>query len=690
MSGRRPAGDAPDEAPLVCPACREFLEAKTEACPRDGATPAPLPGSTERMRYPHIGHLLAGRYRLLTGLGSGGYGRVYLAVQESLRKLVAVKLLRPEYADVQEHSDPEPGSRVRAGFVEEACKATLLESPHIVRVLDSGDEEGVPWLVMEYVAGSTLGELLRDRGPLSLDDAARIVRPVCLALEELHGKQLVHRDLRPDNVILAPDDPGVLKLVDLGLVKDLSSDRTATGELAVLGSPSYMAPEQFPSIVHANGELAAEVLGRKVTTRTWAGVDGRTDLYALGVIVYQMLTDRRPFEGTDDGMHLGVLHCYQPPPAPSTRRGDLPAAVDAFVLRCLAKEPGDRPQTAEELWKTLEVVMVGGVAKPAVAAAEPPPAEPAGPRRWARPVAVAAITAALLLAVVVLATSEGTGSAPAGGEEVESTMPEAEPAPEPPPAVTPAPERASAEAPEPAAEAGPSVTPKPEPATEPVSAPATVAKAPPAVAATRRQRVTPKPASAPARPERVRARPAGFVQVQAPPAGLWMQRKEVTVRDYRRFRRSLPAGNRGSPAFPIVGVSWQQAQEYCQWLGKQPGTSGSYSLPTLTQWRTACRAGRSDSRKYPWGNSSPEGKANWTWPERGGAGLARGCSHPKGDGPLCDLAGNVGEWVLLGPSTAGFVGGSYLTQQPEDLGCDAVGKSSRGRDNIGFRCLWRP
>jgi tetratricopeptide (TPR) repeat protein len=272
-----------------------------------------------------IGALLNGRYRLDAELGRGGMGRVYRAHDTLLDRQVAVKVL----------SAPELGTEGRARLLREAQAAAGLNHPNIVSVHDAGEAQipdradPLPFVVMELVAGQSL----HDRRPESLEDILSVARQVCAALEHAHARGIIHRDLKPENVLLAPDPPegtsATAKLSDFGLARSIASRLTVEG--TVEGTVFYLAPE-----------LA---LGQ--------AYDGRADLYALGVMLYELTTGRLPFLAEDP---LAVIsqHLHAPAVPPRARDEGIPPALDALIVRLLSKDPQDRPASAAEVLRTLD------------------------------------------------------------------------------------------------------------------------------------------------------------------------------------------------------------------------------------------------------------------------------------------------------------------------------------------------
>ena len=264
------------------------------------------------------GELLGGRYRLGSVLGEGGFGLVYEGLDEQTGEGVAVKLLHAHLVDVQE---------VVKRFRREAALITSLRHPNIVEVRDSGTtDDGAMFLVMERLRGRELSTRLIAEGPLSIGDTVRIVQSACDALFAVHQAGIVHRDLKPDNVFLSDESEGraSVKLLDFGVSKVTG---TNTGEVslatqtgATLGTPYYMSPEQAQ--------------GKKT-------VDHRADIYALGVIIFRMLTGQHPFEDASYPM-LVLKICTEPPPRITLYRADVPPELDAIVARMLAKDPAAR------------------------------------------------------------------------------------------------------------------------------------------------------------------------------------------------------------------------------------------------------------------------------------------------------------------------------------------------------------
>jgi eukaryotic-like serine/threonine-protein kinase len=273
------------------------------------------------------GRILDDRYRLGSLLGVGGMAKVYLADDRVLERQVAVKVLSPPYAQ-----DPMFVERFR----REARAAARLSHPNIVAVFDSGSDANQHYLVMEYVAGQSLAELLHRQGRLTPRRAAELAVEVCAALAAAHAQGLVHRDVKPANVLVDAD--GRVKVADFGIVK-AAATATLTGTGTVLGTAAYLSPEQ------AQG----------------GPVDARSDLYSLGCLLYELLCGTPPFGSGADSPPVAVAtrHLHQPPEPPSAHNPQVDAGLDAVVLTALAKEPAQRYQSAVELQDALERVLAG-------------------------------------------------------------------------------------------------------------------------------------------------------------------------------------------------------------------------------------------------------------------------------------------------------------------------------------------
>jgi eukaryotic-like serine/threonine-protein kinase len=273
-------------------------------------------------QLPSVGDTLAEKYQLTRLLGQGGMGAVFEAIHRRLGTKVAIKVVLPEVA-----RRPELAYR----FEQEARAAAKLQGRHAVRVLDvDTTPEGVPFMVMELLNGHSLRDELRQRGPLPIEDAVRYLREACEGVDEAHRAGIIHRDLKPANLFLSVEGEGwVVKVVDFGIAKTSDADaagyRTATD--AALGTYHYMSPEQ---------------------ARSPRSVDARTDVWSLGVVLYQLLSGRLPFQGDSA---FGVMYALATQKVPSLgdARADAPEALVAIVERALCKDAEGRYQTVREL-----------------------------------------------------------------------------------------------------------------------------------------------------------------------------------------------------------------------------------------------------------------------------------------------------------------------------------------------------
>ena len=282
---------------------------------------------------------LGERYTLERELGGGAMSRVFVAEQRALGRRVVIKVLSPELAS---------GVNVER-FVREIQVAARLQHPHIVPLLSAGQAAGVPYYTMPYVAGESLRSRLKRDGTLPIAHVVSVLRDVASALAYAHREGVVHRDIKPDNVLLSD---GRAQVADFGLAKALDAaapegSLTATG--IAVGTPAYMAPEQ------ATGD---------------PGADHRVDLYALGALAYEALTGCAPFKGPTPQAVLAA-HVMKEPEPVADRRQDVPPALAALVMRCLAKQPSDRPRSADEVAGALELAASGGrlAVRPATAVA---------------------------------------------------------------------------------------------------------------------------------------------------------------------------------------------------------------------------------------------------------------------------------------------------------------------------------
>ena len=269
--------------------------------------------------------VLGGRYRLEASIGTGGMAQVFRGQDTTLDRQVAIKILAPQFA-----RDPSFVERFR----REAQAAARLNHPNIVNVYDTGVDGDTNYIVMEHVEGRTLAEYLTRGGTLAPRKAAEIAEKVAEALAAAHAQGVIHRDIKPANIMVTRE--GRVKVMDFGIARLVAGPDTVEQTAAVLGTAAYLSPEQ------AQGQT----------------VDARSDLYSLGIVLYEMVTGKPPFTG-DSAMAVAYKHVQETPPPPSSLNADVPPRLDAVVMRALAKNPANRYQTAGEFREDLMRVMAG-------------------------------------------------------------------------------------------------------------------------------------------------------------------------------------------------------------------------------------------------------------------------------------------------------------------------------------------
>jgi serine/threonine-protein kinase len=323
-------------------------------CPLDGAAIV----DEKAAEHPMVGRTLGGRYLILRRIGKGGMGEVFEAEHIGLDKRVAIKFLLEKL---------ETDREVLTRFHREARTASRIGHENIIDITDIGEaEDGRAYIVMELLQGRDLGAVLRASGPMPVARAVHIIRQICRGLAAAHDKGIVHRDMKPENVFLTQREAAVdvVKIMDFGISKvidahDSKVRLTQTG--AVVGTPVYMAPEQ----AMASHE-----------------VDHRADVYAVGIMLYELLCGRPPFRG-DSYLALVTQHINEPPPPPRTVRPDLPPEIEALIMAALEKDPARRVPTMRAFEQAL----------PSVPALTPSMVEAPHPVHTRRPAAVAAPTA---------------------------------------------------------------------------------------------------------------------------------------------------------------------------------------------------------------------------------------------------------------------------------------------------------
>jgi serine/threonine protein kinase/Flp pilus assembly protein TadD len=264
-----------------------------------------------------------GVYRVMTQLGSGGMATVFRAYHPSLDRYVAIKVLHPALKQ-----DPQFFER----FKREARIVANLEHPSIIPVYDFSDHHGEPYLVMRFIEGDTLKGKM-DASPMPAADILKIMRPICQALDYAHKQGVLHRDIKPSNIMVSTD--GTVLLTDFGLARMVQAGESTLSQDMMVGTPQYISPEQ------AQGE---------------SQLDGRTDIYSLGVVLYEMLTGRVPFNA-DTPFATVHDHIYTPLPLPSDINPKISPDVERLLLKALAKDPSDRYTTADDLLRALETTL---------------------------------------------------------------------------------------------------------------------------------------------------------------------------------------------------------------------------------------------------------------------------------------------------------------------------------------------
>ena len=678
-----------------------------------------------------------GKYEIVEEIGRGGFAVVYKARDTSLDRIVALKVLHPQHT-----IDPKFVQRFR----QEAQTAARLHHPHIVTIHEVGEEAGQHYIAMAFLPGRTLDKVV-DGKPLPTDRAISIIGQVADALDAIHEQGLVHRDVKPGNVMV--DEAGQATLLDFGIVRAAEGTRLTT-TMTTLGTPEYMAPEQ--------AEIAEGT----------AGIDWRADVYALGVVAYETLVGQPPFTGRSPTAILHK-HVYEQPPAPRTLNPDLPQEIEPVLLKALAKGREERFQragdfaaelrrayvaesqirereaqlaplyeqmqaaAAEEHWG--EVLALGGriqaldstyrdVAERMEQARRELRRARRGPLpAWVWSVGGLAILGVLVLMVAVVSRWDGwaaprpTATLTIAPSDTPTTEPSSTtPAPTPTRTLTPTP-----------------VTPTATPTEPPLSAPVLT-------------------------PGATQVRPAdGMVMVYVPAGEFEMgstegrdderpvhtvaldafeiDQTEVTNAQFAAFLNVQGNQEEGGATWlalededclveqvdgefrpksgyanhPVIKVSWYGAAAYCEWAGAR--------LPTEAEWEYAARG--PENRVFPWGHDFDGTKVNYCDAncEEGWADEAFDDGYvltaPVGSFPTgaswcgaLDLAGNVWEWV------ADWYGGDYYERSPTQnplgpeegdikvlRGCswysypDILRSASRygyhpviGDDNVGFRC----
>jgi serine/threonine-protein kinase len=433
------AGSAHASSPL---ASTEISSGVLQAAPVS-EEPPPLPDIPEEVKSvppppapvdPYVGTTFDGRYKIESVLGEGGMGVVYLARHKVIDKKVAVKVLRADMAREKEITDR---------FLQEAKAASSIGNPHIIDISDFGHlPDGSTYFVMEWLDGTPLSKALEEVKPLPVMRLCHVARQIAEALASAHQRSIVHRDLKPDNIFLIKrgSEPDFVKILDFGIAKVSTGTSKLTRAGSVFGTPHYMSPEQAAG----------------------APVDSRTDIYALGVILYEMASGRVPFDA-DNFMGILTQHMYK---APVPIRAlvpaqDVPPGLEAIILKALSKKPEQRYQTMEDLAQDLDklargaipdavpdmISRSGGFNVPADFFTErgmpaPVPATPAGHsarKPWGVYAGVAGVTAAVMIVVGIFAKSSSSTAESALKVALAPTAVVESPKPAEPPAAPAAP-----------------------------------------------------------------------------------------------------------------------------------------------------------------------------------------------------------------------------------------------------------
>jgi serine/threonine-protein kinase len=524
-----------------CPRCRRVFDQAGQFCPDDGA-----PLSASNAPDPVISAALAADYRILDWLGAGGMGQVFLAEQIRVgNRKVALKVLHRRFSEDEEFI---------GRFQNEAASTGRINHPNVITIYESKQApDGTLYIAMELVEGESLTEILRKRGRLPLGEVIEIVLQCCKALQAAHRLGIIHRDIKPDNIMLTRDIDAapLVKILDFGIAKlKDSTGHTVTG--SVLGTPAYMSYEQ------ASG-LSSEML------------DGRSDLYSLGIVTYAMITGHPPFRA-DTPVGYITKHLSEQPVPLRSLRPEVPAGVEAAVMRVLEKDREKRFQTAAEFGAALrDGSRAGTPDEAAVLETVPTPVPPWRPRASAAQTTQVGLANSRAVADPAASTpSQEAATLPPGILVTPPTAPPAvsSPAVSPPPPARPAAPgfpTPTARTPEPRMATPPTVPP-PQGRRVPVTAPAHSPAPVTTRAVTPPRRPAPVPEEAPAR------RPAGGGEGLA--AALWGVRTLLSwgITVYAILFLTLFAGPLAAPLlggavmFPVVAIAEPVVSQVGQWV----------------------------------------------------------------------------------------------------------------------------
>ncbi len=605
-----------------------------------------------------------GAYRIIEQLGQGGMASVFKAYHAALDRYVAIKVLHPAFKQ-----DPT----FLARFEREARIVAKLDHPNIIPIYDFAEHEGTPYLVIRYVEGQTLKQLMRS-GPLPFDRILSIFNPIAEALAYAHAQGVLHRDIKPSNIIIAND--GHIYLADFGLARMIQPEQSTISRDMLIGTPQYISPEQ------AKGDP----------------VDARSDIYSLAVVLFEMMTGRAPFSA-DTPYSIIHDHIYTPLPLPTSLNPDISPNVERVLLKALDKDPNARYATATEFMDAL-ATSLSAVSMPSHAdRARVTVVKENKPRRAPLVFALTVLDGlllGLLIFFIFLSNREGfslsvaianlappTPTWTSEPTSIPSTLPPASQVaavlPSPPlpsePTVPPAPTDTPQPSDTPTLASTSTHTPSPTSTATATATGTATATATPTL--TRTPTTVPTATNTPTiTPTPIPQQAAGMVLI--PRGVFWMGKKdtdpnaqpdespghyvdlstyyidqfEVSNSQYKKcvdagvcilptgvYSPELPQFAFGNPAFdnyPVVYVSQGNASRYCAWVGK--------SLPTEAQWEKAAR-GPNDQRLYPWGDLWDGYRANVGQSKPGPLPVTsynpEGCSIYG----VCNLVGNVAEWV---------------------------------------------